>query len=145
MIAVTNIAAGFSREISSLTKRSNCSNGTRSRRARLLARVLVRAIKSDAGTPLPETSPIIKHKRMLVEHKRIIQVAADFLRRLQQGVEINGSRQAFDGAGIRQHAHLNFARRAQLPVHTQTLHALLCQNRSELAPAPLRRGKSGEQ
>ena len=43
-MAVTNCDAGFSREISSFTKRRSASNGTCSRRARLLQSVLLKAM-----------------------------------------------------------------------------------------------------
>ena len=62
-IAVTNIAVGFSREISSFTELSTWPRFAGSLRARHLHSVLVSAMNNEAGTPLPETSPIMKNNR----------------------------------------------------------------------------------
>ena len=58
---VTNIQDSLSRQISAF-KRARISPGVPPFPAVALNRVLVTAIKSDAGTPLPETSPMAKHR-----------------------------------------------------------------------------------
>ena len=58
---VTNIQDSLSRQIS-VFKRARISPGVPPLPAVARNRVLVTAIKSDAGTPLPETSPTAKHR-----------------------------------------------------------------------------------
>src|SRR5262249_36279 len=66
---VTNMQDSLSRQIS-VFKRARISPGVPPFPAVALKSVLVTAMKSDAGTPLPQTSPTAKHRGSLSMRKK---------------------------------------------------------------------------
>src|SRR5262249_50409517 len=86
-----------------------------------------------------------KEKMLLIQHKGVVEIPADLFGWFEKCMECQVFREACNGPGRRQHAHLDIACSLEFPLHPAARQPFKLQGRSEFAPVAITGSKAGGQ